>query len=75
MKSKVSALPRGLSEKADTAILCNNGLGLARTKNEVFQSSGGGEHAYDDVSQLDSKTHIVRGCEMYKEERNVLSES
>ena len=72
-ENHLSARPNRLRENAETAISCR-GPGPARKKR--YTSSRGEKDAQvcPCGKAVDNKTHIVGGCEIYKEERDVLEE-
>ena len=67
LKSKESARPNGQHEIAETAFSCMAPK-PTRTKNEIFQSLGGGARACTCGSRIESKTSIVKECAIYREE-------
>ena len=67
----VFARPNGLSENAKTAISCR-GPGPARRKRYTSSREEEDAHMYRCGEALESRTHIVGGCEICNEGRNVL---
>ena len=71
----VFARPNGLREKAETEIPCRGHLPERR---KTYTSSREEEDVEVRMcpcgTTIESRTHIVRECEIYKEELNVLEE-
>ena len=69
----VFAWPNGLHENAATTISCR-GPGPARKKRYTNSRGEGEEDAQmcPCVKAVESRTHVVGECEMYKEKRDVL---
>ena len=76
-KENLSARPNGLSEKDEAAISCREPR-PTRMKKEIYTSSREEEdvatHMCPCGTTIESRTHIVGGCAIFKKERDALEE-
>ena len=75
MRNKRVCTAHGLRKKAETAISCR---GPGSTRNKRYSSSREEEVVATNMcpcgTTIESRTHIVGECEIYKEERDALEE-